>query len=68
MNTGFGIGMTTDASQRRLRLPVQFIGGVWEFKFGGQIPVSDGAQAELVVNRASISDRNFLKATESRAP
>jgi hypothetical protein len=55
------------ASERRLRIPIQFVGSVWEFKFGGQIPVGDGTQAELVVSRAAISDRNFLKTMEAKA-
>jgi hypothetical protein len=63
---GSGKDMAMGASQRRLRIPVQFIGGVWEFKFGGQIPISDGTQAEIVVNRASVTDRNFLKMMEAR--
>jgi hypothetical protein len=55
------------ASERRLRIPIQFVGSVWEFKFGGQIPVGDGTQAELVVSRAAISDRNFLNTMEAKA-
>jgi hypothetical protein len=40
---------------------------VWEFKLGGQVPVTEGAEAELIIRRALISDPNFLKTMESRA-
>ena len=35
-------------------------------KFGGQIPIEPGAHAELIVNRASVSDSAFLKTLERK--
>ena len=56
--------MTKAPSSRRLRIPVRFIDGVWECAFGGAIPVKDDTQAELLVQRSSISDKIFLDTME----
>jgi hypothetical protein len=58
--------MTKEGSARRLRIPVQFVDGVWECKFGGQIPVRPGTHAEIIVSRASVSDSAFLKTLEAK--
>ena len=53
--------MTQGPSERRMRIPVRLVEGKWEFLFGGEVPVKEGATAELVVNRWSIEDRSFLE-------
>ena len=58
--------MTKAHSTRRLRIPVRFVDGVWECALGGVVPVGDHAEAELVVDRKSISDRAFLEAMERK--
>lgn len=58
--------MTNGRSERRLRIPAQFVDGVLECKFGGQIPVKPGTSAEIIVDSASISDDEFLKTLEKK--
>jgi hypothetical protein len=52
--------MTKARSTRRLRIPVRFVDGIWECALGGAVPVKDDTEAELVVQRTSISDKAFL--------
>jgi len=59
--------MVTGASDRRLRIPVRWVDGEWECDFGGRVPVKDLASAEILVSRASIADKTFLKIMERRA-
>jgi hypothetical protein len=49
-----------------LRVPVRFVGGVWECELGGAIPVRNEARAELVISPHHIADPNFLAAFEAR--
>jgi hypothetical protein len=58
--------MAKGRTARRLRIPAQFIDGAWECKFGGQIPVEPGTNAEIIVDRGSISDAEFLKTLEAK--
>jgi hypothetical protein len=58
--------MAKGHTARRLRGPAQFIDGAWECKFGGQIPVGPGTNAEIIVDRGSISDAEFLKTLEAK--
>jgi hypothetical protein len=58
--------MTKMHSTRRLRIPVRFVDGVWECALGGAVPVRNDTEAELVVQRASISDKTFLQAMERK--
>lgn len=58
--------MTKAASSRRLRIPVRFLDGIWECAFGGAVPVKNGAEAELVIQRTSISDKTFLETMEHK--
>jgi hypothetical protein len=58
--------MTKAPSTRRLRIPVKYVGGVWECAFGGAIPIAPCAEAELVVDRRSIVDDAFLEAMEKK--
>ncbi|MDZ7852320.1 MAG: hypothetical protein U5L98_06640 [Halomonas sp.] len=43
-----------------VKIPARKVDGVWEFFYGGDIPVRDGAYAEIVVNKNSITDKNFI--------
>jgi hypothetical protein len=45
---------------------VRFVRGTWECLFGGSVPVYEKANAELIVDRASISDRPFLDQLERK--
>jgi hypothetical protein len=58
--------MKQGPSERRVRIPVRLVESKWEFLFGGQVPVWEGAIAELVVNRGSIDDQTFLQKMDWR--
>lgn len=58
--------MTGAKSTRRLRIPVRLVDGTWECALGGAVPVNDGTEAELVVQRAAISDECFLETMERK--
>jgi len=49
----------------RLRIPIRLVDGVWESAFGGAVPVTDDAEAELIIEREFISDRAFLERMET---
>jgi hypothetical protein len=53
-------------STRRLRIPVRLVDGTWECAWGGAIPVRGDTDAELVVQRTTISDKAFLEAMERK--
>jgi hypothetical protein len=57
--------MTKSSQARRLHVPVRFVDGVWECALGGPVPVVAGTEADLVVDRAAIADKAFLKALNS---
>ncbi len=59
--------MTKASSTRRLRIPVRFVDGVWECSLGGPVPVTEATEAELIVDRESISDRAFLETMDRKA-
>ncbi|WP_339782715.1 hypothetical protein [uncultured Marinobacter sp.] len=48
-------------SEDRIRIPAKRVDGQWEFLYGGGIPISDGAYAEIVVAKSSVADRDFLE-------
>jgi hypothetical protein len=52
---------------RHLRIPVRSVDSVWEFSLGGRVPVKEATEAELVVDRKSISDPEFLELMERKA-
>ena len=45
----------------RLKLPVRCVDGHWEFALGGAVPACPGAEAELIIASARITDLDFLK-------
>jgi len=59
--------MTGGSSQRRLRLPVRYVDGVWESAYGGIVPVHAFTTGELIIDPASISDPAFLKRMRTRS-
>lgn len=58
--------MTNAQSTRRLRVPVRFVDGIWECALGGAVPVKDGTEAELLVDRKFIGDKAFLEMMERK--
>lgn len=46
---------------KRLKLPVQLVNGRWEFFYGGAVPVAEGTHAEMMVESAHITDKDFLE-------
>jgi len=59
--------MSNEPPSRRLRIPVRFVNGQWEFRLGGQVPIKEFADAELVLHRSSIKDKAFLDVIEGKA-
>lgn len=45
---------------KRLKLPVHLVNGRWELFYGGAVPVAEGTQAEMVIDSARITDKDFL--------
>ena len=45
---------------KQITLPVKRVGDRWEFLFGGDIPVVDGAQASITISTHQITDESFL--------
>jgi len=43
-----------------IRIPVKLVDGKWEYFYGGGVPVKDGAVGDLVVDKSSIHDKDFL--------
>jgi hypothetical protein len=43
-----------------IRIPVKLVDGQWEFFYGGSLPVCDGAVGELILDKRSIEDKEFL--------
>jgi hypothetical protein len=62
-----GSRMSKAPLTRRLRIPVRFVDGMWECSLGGQVPVKEDTEADLVVERNSISDKAFLEMMERKA-
>ena len=58
--------MRRQPSDRFLRLSVRYTDGTWELASGGEIPVSEGVEAELILSRKSISDRSFIERMTAR--
>jgi hypothetical protein len=44
----------------KVTVPVRRIGAHWEFFYGGDVPVRDGAIGDLVINASQITDKSFL--------
>jgi hypothetical protein len=57
-----GIVMTSPFDTPKLRIPVKLVQGQWEYFYGGGVPVAEGTIGDLVVERAAVTDRDFLGA------
>jgi hypothetical protein len=45
----------------QVTIPVRRVGDRWEFFYGGDVPVRDGALGHLTLGAAQITDKNFLQ-------
>ncbi len=43
----------------KVTLPIKRVGSAWEFYFGGEVPVREGARGELTLNARDITDEKF---------
>jgi hypothetical protein len=43
----------------QVTIPVRRVGDRWEFFYGGDVPVRDGALGHLTLGAAQITDKNF---------
>jgi len=50
-----------------IRVPVRLINGQWEFFYGGLVPARDGAIADLIIQKESITDPKFLRLLRKRS-
>ena len=46
---------------QKVRVPVQYVNGHWEFVHGGEVPVSNNTIGDLELDQASIRDETFLQ-------
>jgi hypothetical protein len=53
-------------SKQRIRIPVKLVDGVWEFFYGGALPIRPNCIADLVLDKASIADPSFLSLLRRR--
>lgn len=56
--------MTNYYDKSPFRIPVKLTSGRWKLLHGGEIPVKEGACAELILEKHSITDPIFLAAME----
>ena len=49
-----------------IRVPVRLVNGQWEFFYGGAVPAKDGAIGDLILQKESLTDREFLRALRKR--
>jgi hypothetical protein len=47
-------------AENKIRIPVKLVDGKWEFFYGGDVPIAEETFAEIVVDRARITDQEFL--------
>ncbi len=51
----------------QVTIPVKRVGDRWEFFYGGDVPVQDGALGQLSVSTAQITDHDFLQRLQKPA-
>lgn len=62
------IGSYHDSNwSEQITIPVRRVGDRWEFFYGGDVPVRDGALGHLTVGAAQITDKNFLQLMQRAA-
>jgi hypothetical protein len=59
--------MTDLHSGKRVRIPVKYIDGKWELSYGGPLPITNGANASLTLDRNEINDPEFLEKLERKS-
>ncbi|MEO6138969.1 MAG: hypothetical protein ABIP11_09970 [Luteimonas sp.] len=59
--------MPSPFDKPRLRVPVKFVQGHWEYFYGGPVPVLEGCVADLVVEHHAITDPTFLRSLQRKA-
>jgi hypothetical protein len=59
-------GMPHLQPEKRVKIPVRFVDGTWDFFYGGNIPVITDTIGTLIVERQRLSDPDFLKKLETR--
>jgi hypothetical protein len=45
----------------KVTVPVKKVGGAWEFFYGGDVPIEEGALGELTIDADQITDERFKK-------
>ena len=50
-----------------IRIPVKLIDGVWEYFYGGGLPIEDGAIGSLHVDKHSIHNEQFLSSLKQKS-
>ena len=53
--------MTDIFKRNPIRIPVKLVDGQWEFFYGGKVPVADGTIGDLIIDKTSVEDKEFLK-------
>lgn len=53
-------GMYYQVWTPKVTVPVRRVGKNWEFFYGGDVPVCDGAIADLIIDASQITDESFL--------
>lgn len=51
----------------KLSIPLKRVGGQWEFFYGGDVPVQEGAVATLLVSESAITDEKFRQKIKQEA-
>jgi len=59
--------MTDICKQKPVRVPVKLVDGRWEYFYGGNIPVKNGAIGELILNEGAIDNKEFLKSLNRKS-
>lgn len=58
--------MSSFYHQAKLRVPVRFVDGHWEFMYGGGVPIRNGTIGDLVIDTDAITDLGFLSLLRHR--
>ena len=56
-----------DPADKKVRIPVRRIGDKWELEFGGDVPVKDGQEGELILPEKAIIDPELRAALKQRS-
>lgn len=59
--------MTNPFDKPRLRIPVKYVQGQWEYFYGGGVPVKEGSIGDLIVEQHAITDPAFNRVLQRKA-